>query len=115
VLAAILYSAVDWRGQLVCTLLLLGHLGLLLHCHTQLAGCLMWRTGGWLWTDYRGAECVLELQSAALWPGLIVLRFRVAATGKIRIFTLLHDSFAADMQRRLRVYLRHMPVFADSG
>jgi hypothetical protein len=112
-LAAIFLSAVDWRGQLLCALLLLAHLGLLLHRHRQQSGYLIWRASGWLWIDRQGEECVLDLQSTSVWPSLIVLRFRTAKTGKVCTFTLLRDSLAVDAQRRLRIYLRHMPVFVD--
>ncbi len=77
-----------------------------------LRGVLLWRDGCWFWVD-DGGEYSLQLRAATLWPGLIVLRMR-ESTGRSRVFTLLADSSDRDAQRRLRVCLRHLPVFAES-
>jgi hypothetical protein len=58
---------------------------------------------------------VLLLERATVWPSFIALRFRDRSSGKRQFFTLLPDSLEVDMQRRLRLHLRHMPVFGEDA
>jgi Membrane-bound toxin component of toxin-antitoxin system len=110
-LAAIGYSALAGYWRAFAVALLLTQFGVVLYRCMQPPGCLLWRAGRWLWIDARADEQILSLQHAVVWPGCILLRFRAQTTGKNHIFPLLHDSFDAALQRRLRLYLRHMPVF----
>ena len=75
------------------------------------SGWLSWRDS-WMWRT-ANTERALELRSTTLWPGLIVLSFIDAASRRPLTMTLWRDSVAADDARRLRVWLRHFPVFAD--
>jgi hypothetical protein len=112
--AAILYSAIDGYLRVLCVVLLLVHLGVLLHRYAQPPSCLLWRAETWLWIDSPN-EHALRLQQITLWPGFILLRFRDEKIGKTRVFVMLPDSLDADSWRRLCVYLRHMPVFPESN
>jgi len=90
----------------------------LLRRHTGLWGAadcsaLCWDGAGWIW--WRGGEQrPVLLQRATIWPGFVLLVFRCARGGGRRALLLLPDSAARDTLRRLRVYLRHLPVF-DEG
>lgn len=86
-----------------------------LRTHRRQRGRLLWHEG-WIWIRFDGVECALQLRSATLWPGLIVLQFRdlqtdAAKTRRSLTFTLWRDSLDSEAARRLRVYLRHAPVF----
>lgn len=89
----------------------------LLRRHTGLWGraacsALLWDGAGWIWR--RGDErCPVLLRRATIWPGFILLDFRCLRGGGQRTLLLLPDSAASDALRRLRVYLRHLPVFAE--
>jgi hypothetical protein len=111
-LAAVWYSAIDGHARLFFALLLLVHLCVLLRRCARSPGILVWRGETWCWIDRSAHELELNLQQATLWPGLMVLRFSEQDTQKTRVFVLLHDSVDSDTQRRLRMYLRHLPVFA---
>jgi len=119
---AVLLFAV-WRSALPGVLQ--GALGLaitsyivrVLRRHTGLGGradcsALMWDGAGWQWLCGRERRPVVLLRST-VWPGFLLLNFRCARTGKACVLLLLPDSAATNSLRRLRVYLRHLPVFAS--
>jgi membrane-bound toxin of toxin-antitoxin system len=112
-LGAIFYSAIDGYLRLLCAALLLVHWRILLRRHSRLSGHLIWGSGGWLWVE-PARENLLLLMHATVWPGFIALRFRDGSSGKQLFFSLLPDSLEVDMQRRLRLHLRHMPVFGEN-
>lgn len=98
--------------------------------HTGLWGAsactaLRWDGTVWWWRGDGGDEPIL-LRRATLWPGFILLEFRIEHMGSARMFSvqaflsrtcsrrvllLLPDSASAHALRRLRVHLRHLPVF----
>lgn len=109
---AILQAAVPLSLRLALSAALSLHLLHLLRVAARCRGCLSWRGEYWLWAG-GGASAgrFLRLRQATAWPGLIVLRFREWPRGAEEVFVLLPDSAAPDAQRRLRIALRHMPVF----
>lgn len=109
-LCAIFFAAIPPVPRLTLVVLLLIHLAWLLRRQARLVGYLLWRGDDWSWID-GACERTLLLQQATVWPALIVLRFREPSNGRTWVFTLLADSCESDMQRRLRVFLRLMPVF----
>lgn len=117
VLLALLRTALPWVLRAVLMLAALIYGARLLRRHTGWWGApdcsaLLWDGAGWSWLradDWRP----MRLQQATLWSGLLVLSFRCARTGARRTLVLLPDSAAAHALRRLRVYLRHLPVFSD--
>ncbi|HSB96901.1 MAG TPA: protein YgfX [Spongiibacteraceae bacterium] len=109
---AILHSALNIYVRCSCVVFLLLHWRALLQRHAQSPGCLLWQSDTWLWSGATH-ENLLTLRHATVWPGLIVLRFCEEGSGKTRVFSLLPDNLTSDMQRRLRMHLRHMPVFGD--
>lgn len=111
-LAAILHCALNIYLRGSCAVFLLLHWRALLRRYAQSPGCLLWQSDTWLWIGTTH-ERVLALRHATLWPGLIVLRFCEEGSGTARTFSLLPDSLTHEMQRRLRMHLRHMPVFVD--
>jgi hypothetical protein len=114
-LAAIVQTALPWSSRCALAVAVSLYLYLLLRCHTGLwapPACtgLLWDGAVWFWLDGGGQQPVV-LQQAALWPGLIALEFRRAGSRRRCALLLLPDSADADAQRRLRIYLRHLPVF----
>ncbi len=90
----------------------LGYTGYCLRQQARQRGRLQWREG-WRWQPHDGIEQLLQLQSATVWPGLIVLVFRDAVARRSLTLALWRDSLDADAARRLRVVLRHSPVFGE--
>lgn len=99
-----------------------GHTGL---CGALACTALRWDGAVWWWRGGDGDEPV-SLRRATLWPGFILLEFRTEHRGSTRMFSvstllartrsrrvllLLPDSASAHALRRLRVHLRHLPVF----
>jgi hypothetical protein len=113
-LGAIFHSAIDGYLRWLCAALLLLHWSILWRRHSRSAGCLIWDSSGWLWIA-AARENVLLLEHATVWPGFIALRFRDQSSAKRQFFTLLPDSLEVDMRRRLRLHLRHMPVFGEDA
>lgn len=112
-LGAIFSSALPLDWQLPLGAALLFHLSYLLRRHRQGGGWLAWRGEHWSWRDQDDHEYILHLRQATLWRGLVVLRFSDPLHRRARVFALLADSLEADAQRRLRIGLRHMPVFSE--
>lgn len=110
VLMAIYRAALPHALQGALGALLVIHLLYSLRRETRCSGLLSWRSGQWLWMDGHAREHRLYLRAATAWRVSIVLRFR-EQDGGAQVFTLLPDSAARDALRRLRVGLRHMPVF----
>lgn len=109
--AAICHADLPWwlRGILLACAAF--YLASTLQRQARLRGTLRWRDGGWSWRDCEGAEQSLRLREAVLWPGLIALDFVDAENGRRWPLTIVADSADADSLRRLRVCLRHLPVF----
>jgi hypothetical protein len=117
-LLALARTALPWPALALTAVAVCGDTLLALRRHTgwwgkPAATALRWDGSGWLWIDAGGRHTALTLRHATLWRGLILLRFRCAATGKNRVLALLPDSAERDALRRLRVHLRHLPVFAQ--
>ena len=115
-LAAVARAALPVPLRLVLAAAVLAEVLLLLRRHTGLWGgraCsgLVWDGAGWLWLCGAEARPAL-LRRATLWPGLLLLDFRCEGSRRPHPVLLLPDSAAADDLRRLRVYLRHLPVFS---
>ncbi len=70
---------------------------------------LSWRDGRWLWVGADGRSTALRLRRAVVWRHLVVMHF--AGPGGPRSLCLLPDSLDADALRRLRLCLRHLPVY----
>ncbi len=51
------------------------------------------------------------LTQATVWPWLVVMNFRCLAEGRRYSVIVLPDSAGLDCRRRLRVLLRHLPVW----
>ncbi|MDB6061079.1 MAG: hypothetical protein JWM78_1182 [Verrucomicrobiaceae bacterium] len=111
-LAAIWFAAIPVLARAGLGLLALIYAGYCIRTECQQCGRLQWREGG-LWQLNAGAERALELRAATLWPGLLVLSFKEAATRRNLTLTLWRDSLHADDARKLRVHLRHLPVFGE--
>ena len=116
-LCAVLRSALPLFLQAALMLATAVYTLSLLRRHTGLWGrgacsALFWDGAGWIWR--RGDErCPVLLRRATIWPGFILLDFCCPRGGGQRTLLLLPDSAASDTLRRLRVYLRHLPVFAE--
>ncbi|MET1080816.1 MAG: protein YgfX [Pseudomonas sp.] len=62
---------------------------------------------GWqLWSARRGWQAIRLAPDCVVLPGLVVLRFRLAAERRVRSLCLLGDSLAETEHRRLRVRLK---------
>lgn len=110
--AAVLHAAIPWPAKLAA-IGALSAIALWTGCsQSRSRGRLRWREG-WTWTGGDGDERPLRLRSATLWPGLIVLDFAFADARGGLTLTLWRDSLDADAARRLRIHLRHSPVFAE--
>jgi hypothetical protein len=70
---------------------------------------LRWDGERWLLIGADGRSAALCLHRAVVWPLLLVLEFR--GTGRRESVLLLPDSAEPEQLRRLRVYLRHLPVY----
>jgi hypothetical protein len=70
---------------------------------------LRWDGERWRLIGADGRSAVLRLRRAVVWPLLLVLEFRGA--GHTEFVLLLPDSAEPEQLRRLRVYLRHLPVY----
>jgi hypothetical protein len=108
--AALFYADLPVLVRIAAAALALSYAAYCRHLQARQRGRLQWRET-WLWQPQEGVERMLQLRSATLWPGLIVLVFRDAATRRALTFALWRDSLHADDGRRLRVSLRHAPVF----
>lgn len=114
---ALLRSAIPTLVQMVLILAVFAWTLNLLRRHTGLWGradcsALFWDGAGWIWRRGDEHDPVL-LRRATIWPGFVLLDFRGARDGGRRVLLLLPDSAAKDALRRLRVYLRHLPVFCE--
>lgn len=74
---------------------------------------LRWDGERWLRISADGRSCVVRLRRAVVWPLLMVLELQ-GPGGKERL-VLWPDSAGPDLQRRLRVCLRHLPVYGGVG
>lgn len=61
--------------------------------------------------QFSDCQRVVELRSATVWRYLIAMNFACAETGRVYHVVLLPDSGDRHQLRRLRVLLRHLPVF----
>jgi hypothetical protein len=64
------------------------------------------------WLVINGEQTALQLRHATTWQCLVSLGFTEADTTRSHRLVLLPDSCSADDLRRLRVLLRHFPVFS---
>ncbi len=69
-------------------------------------------SGRWLWIGADGRSVAVRLLRAVVWRHLVVMHFE--APGGRRSLCLLPDSLDADAMRRLRLSLRHLPVYEGS-
>jgi hypothetical protein len=60
-------------------------------------------------------SCVVRLQTATVLPWLVVMVFRCEHTQRRYDLLLFPDSVDRDQFRRLRVMLKHLPVYAGSS
>jgi hypothetical protein len=111
-MAAIFYAAIPWLWRSVAIASALIYAAYCRRLQLRQCGRLQWRES-WSWQSSSGPERLLQLRSATLWPGLIVLVFRDVATRRHLTFALWRDSLDIDDARQLRVCLRHAPVFAE--
>ena len=61
--------------------------------------------------QFSDCQRVVELRSATVWRYLMAMNFACAETGRVYHLVLLSDSGDRHQLRRLRVLLRHLPVF----
>lgn len=71
------------------------------------------QSGRWLWIGADGRGSVLRLRRAVVWRLLVVMHF--VGPGGRRSLCLLPDSLEADALRRLRLCLRYLPVYEETG
>lgn len=119
VLVAVFYFPFSLLYQLIVSLLVFAH-------------CL-WCLRGWLfpagkkpldalgfadsqWQLYREEELVtVELVQSTVWTWLVVLNFREADSRKKHSLVLWPDSANEQQLRRLRIVLRHLPVYGNGS
>ena len=66
---------------------------------------------GWLLGLATGRELPAELVQATVWPWLVVMNFRCQISGRRYAAIVLPDSATPGCRRKLRVLLRHSPVW----
>lgn len=113
-LAAIFCTEFSWALQIALSVMLLAGI---FFTRPRDQWCRLKFDRQWFGWRLDAHESMLRLDSAVVWPMLIVLRFRDAQLPD-RGFNvvLLPDSLDADSWRRLRLHLRHHDVFsADAG
>lgn len=65
-----------------------------------------------LWLlGFRQGSCIARLQTATVLPWLVVMVFRCQHTQRRYDLLLFSDSVGRDQFRRLRVMLKHLPVY----
>ncbi len=112
--AAIFHAQLSWPLRFSFIGLIGAYTGYCWRVQKRQRGMLQWHSG-WSWIDDKNVKRTLQLRHATVWPGLIALRFYDAGRKRHIAFTLLPDSFVStDDARRLRVHLRHFPVFDSS-
>jgi hypothetical protein len=72
---------------------------------------IVFREQGWLLV-LSEREQVVELLQTTVWPWLMVMNFRDRHSGQRYSVLILPDSADPQQQRRLRVMLRHLPLWA---
>lgn len=77
-------------------------------CRTGLRYC---KTAGWeLWRSDSGWRSVQILAGSLVIRQLVIVRFRYAGQRRVRSLVLPADVLPADSHRRLRLWLRFIPV-----
>lgn len=119
-LVAIFCTPFSWLLQIALSAIVLGGV-FYARPRAQLCRLTFDRQWRCRWRD--GRESILQLDSAVLWPALIVLRFRdtqsecgfstVLLPDSLLQNDLLQNDIDANGWRRLRVYLHHHDVFNE--
>lgn len=109
--AAVFYAQLAWPWRILAFALIGIYTGYCWRLQRRQRGELVWGSI-WSWIDSSDSKRVLQLRHATVWPAFIALRFYDEERQRHIDFTLLPDSFPLmDDSRRLRVHLRHFPVF----